>query len=293
MADNKSASGDKAAASSQARARDHVGPSAPEYSPTAGELEILENIIKHLGCPPGEAREVAKREILETVLAHRQMATTTLAKRSDDRKQLEQIVDVAEKLIDTTENPPLFGLYQKHDALRSTWNTRNDARRLLQSARWQKHDDKPEKIADVNLLTACFLIFERYRPGVASTHTNTDFEAFVRGVHTLASASGEGKNLGRAIKEIVPFLREEAKTRKGIGPFDVWQEGYAGATVRVCIPGTENLASLYTDEAMTIPAANPQTLGRKTDKKGITYGKWKKPIFIDEAFDLYITKQTL
>ena len=39
--------------------------------------------------------------------------------------------------------------------------------------------------------------------------------------------------------------------------FDTWRPGYGLATVRVYQAGTSTLASLFNDEELTDPAANP------------------------------------
>ena len=62
-----------------------------------------------------------------------------------------------------------------------------------------------------------------------------------------------------------------------ISEFDLWQPGYAGAVVRVYIAGTTTLASIYTDEALSVAASNPQTLS-STTINGDTYGKFAAPL---------------
>lgn len=75
--------------------------------------------------------------------------------------------------------------------------------------------------------------------------------------------------------------------------FDVWRPGYGGATVRVYIAGTTTLASLFTNEALTTSAANPQTLLSKTEN-GVDYGKFSVPLYTSSPYTLDIdsTDQT-
>lgn len=70
-----------------------------------------------------------------------------------------------------------------------------------------------------------------------------------------------------------------------IGFFDEWQPGYGLATVTVYRAGTSTPASIYTDEGLTVAAANPQTLLEKTDN-GISYGKWAMPLYTGQAVEL-------
>jgi hypothetical protein len=78
-----------------------------------------------------------------------------------------------------------------------------------------------------------------------------------------------------------------------IGFFDTWQPHYAYAVVRIRKAGLSTLASVYTDEALTVAAANPQTLLSLTSN-GVTYGKWAIPLYAGEPVDLEIntTDQT-
>jgi hypothetical protein len=69
--------------------------------------------------------------------------------------------------------------------------------------------------------------------------------------------------------------------------FDVWQAGYAGASVAVYVAGTTTLASLYYDEALTLPAANPQTL-LSLSSGGVNYGKFAEPIYLNSAYTMVI-----
>lgn len=79
-----------------------------------------------------------------------------------------------------------------------------------------------------------------------------------------------------------------------IAEFETWRAGYAGATVRVLVAGTTGLASLFTDEALTQAAANPQTLATRTGPDGATYGKFTAPLYTASAYTLEVnsTDQT-
>lgn len=78
-----------------------------------------------------------------------------------------------------------------------------------------------------------------------------------------------------------------AALRIGNGFFELWRAGYGGSLVTVYLPGTTTKASLFTDEALTIAAANPQTLQRFT-QNGITYGKLLVPIYVGVSHYLNI-----
>jgi hypothetical protein len=75
--------------------------------------------------------------------------------------------------------------------------------------------------------------------------------------------------------------------------FDLWQPGYGSAVVRVHIAGTTTLASLFTDEACTLAADNPQTLESQT-VDGVVHGKFAEPLYTQQAYQLDInsTDQT-
>ncbi|KAA5605426.1 hypothetical protein F1188_11020 [Roseospira marina] len=75
--------------------------------------------------------------------------------------------------------------------------------------------------------------------------------------------------------------------------FDTWQPGYAGSTVYVR-DGSGALAAVFTDEALTQPAPNPQILIQTTDTAGVSYGKFAEPIYTaaDYALDIDTTQQT-
>ena len=70
--------------------------------------------------------------------------------------------------------------------------------------------------------------------------------------------------------------------------FDLWRPGYGLSSVVVYIGGTTTLASLFLDENMTQPAANPQTLLQKTDDAGISYGKWQQPLYTGQPYSCVI-----
>jgi len=78
-----------------------------------------------------------------------------------------------------------------------------------------------------------------------------------------------------------------------VGIFDIWQKGFAAASVTVFQAGTTTKASLFTDEALTVAASNPQLLETKTIS-GQTYGKFAAPLYTANAFylDVNSTDQT-
>lgn len=293
MPDDKSASSGKAAPPSPAQPRDHVGPSASADALTADEKKMLEKSIKHLGCPTDEEQEAAKREILEVMLAYQQTARMSLPMREESKEQLKRLNNVTERYIkglEATENLFLFSLPGKDDAVRSAQKFLDNACKAFQSAPWNKLAGRPEKIAPRDLLSGCFQIFDTHRPGEAKTTKNGPLMSFVEDVHSLAT--GKNKNFDRALKKKLPSLiawSQELMDQRSIGFFDNWRKGYkAGATVRVCIAGTTNLASIFTDDALTIAADNPQTLDIR-NVNGIIYGCWKTRIYTDEEnFDLDI-----
>lgn len=69
--------------------------------------------------------------------------------------------------------------------------------------------------------------------------------------------------------------------------FNTWQAGYANASVAIRIAGTQTLASVFTDEALTKPAANPQTLA-SLFKNDVGYGKFASPLYAAQAVTLAI-----
>ena len=72
-----------------------------------------------------------------------------------------------------------------------------------------------------------------------------------------------------------------------VGFFDIWRPGYNGATVTIYVAGTTTLASVYTDEALTVAAANPQTLKTYTEAS-VSYGQWTAPLYTSQAVSLKI-----
>lgn len=72
-----------------------------------------------------------------------------------------------------------------------------------------------------------------------------------------------------------------------IAEFDLWRPGYGAAVVSVYVANTTTLASLYTDEALTVSASNPQTLSSQTIGD-ITYGKFASPLYTSSAYYLDI-----
>lgn len=72
-----------------------------------------------------------------------------------------------------------------------------------------------------------------------------------------------------------------------IDAFDIWQPGYGGASVRIVRANTNTAADVFLDEALTLPAANPQTLlTRNLDD--VEYGKWAASIYTEQAYQLVI-----
>uniref|UniRef100_A0A6M3IU31 Uncharacterized protein n=1 Tax=viral metagenome TaxID=1070528 RepID=A0A6M3IU31_9ZZZZ len=72
-----------------------------------------------------------------------------------------------------------------------------------------------------------------------------------------------------------------------VGYFDIWQAGYAGASVAVYAAGTSTLLSIYSDEALTVAAANPQTLSSMS-QSGRNFGKFATPLYVGSAYELSI-----
>ena len=74
----------------------------------------------------------------------------------------------------------------------------------------------------------------------------------------------------------------------GLYEFDQWQPAYGAAQVYVYVAGTTDLADIFTDEALTSAASNPQTLDEKT-VNGISYGRWVQPLYTDANYYLEIS----
>ena len=78
-----------------------------------------------------------------------------------------------------------------------------------------------------------------------------------------------------------------------ISEFDIWRPNYGASVVSIYIAGTTTLASVYTNEALTVAATNPQTLASQTIGD-ITYGKFTVPLYTSSAYylDIDSTDQT-
>lgn len=72
-----------------------------------------------------------------------------------------------------------------------------------------------------------------------------------------------------------------------IAEFDTWRPGYGASAVAIYVAGTQTLADVYLDEALTIVAANPQTLQTRT-VDDIDYGKFTAPVYTSQAYYLAI-----
>lgn len=75
---------------------------------------------------------------------------------------------------------------------------------------------------------------------------------------------------------------------KRISEFDLWRPGYGGSVVDIFVAGTTTPASVYADEALTIPADNPQTLEAMEAEGGVRYGKFSSPIYTGQSYYLSI-----
>ncbi len=75
---------------------------------------------------------------------------------------------------------------------------------------------------------------------------------------------------------------------KRIAEFDIWRPGYGGAVVSVFVAGTTTLASIYTNEALSIAADNPQTLSAMEAAGGVRYGKFAAPLYTAQSYYLSI-----
>ena len=69
--------------------------------------------------------------------------------------------------------------------------------------------------------------------------------------------------------------------------FDIWQAGYAGASVAIYDAGMTTLASVFSNEALTAAAANPQTL-QSMSQDGRNFGKFANPVYIGGSYELLI-----
>ncbi|MBU8540180.1 right-handed parallel beta-helix repeat-containing protein [Falsiroseomonas tokyonensis] len=75
-----------------------------------------------------------------------------------------------------------------------------------------------------------------------------------------------------------------------IGDFDLWRAGYGGAVVEVFQAGTTTLASLFSDPALTLPVANPQTLASRSETDGTSYGRFAQPVYVGVPYQLRINQ---
>lgn len=75
-----------------------------------------------------------------------------------------------------------------------------------------------------------------------------------------------------------------------IEEFNLWQPDYANATVTIYVGDTSTLASVFTDQALTISAVNPQTLLSMTDTQGQSYGKFADPLYVATSYRLAIAE---
>lgn len=69
-----------------------------------------------------------------------------------------------------------------------------------------------------------------------------------------------------------------------VSEFDIWRPGYGGAVVGIYVAGTSTLANVYTDEALTQAAANPQTLESMEAEGGTRYGKFAAPLYTAQSY---------
>lgn len=69
--------------------------------------------------------------------------------------------------------------------------------------------------------------------------------------------------------------------------FDVWQAGYAGASVAIYAAGTSTLLPVFYDQALTQPALNPQVL-MSMSQNGQNFGKFGLPIYVGAAYEIAI-----
>ncbi len=71
-----------------------------------------------------------------------------------------------------------------------------------------------------------------------------------------------------------------------VSEFDTWRPGYAGAVIEILIAGTDTLADVFTNTALTSEAANPQTLLTQTEDDNTTSGKFAVPLYVGQAYQL-------
>lgn len=75
-----------------------------------------------------------------------------------------------------------------------------------------------------------------------------------------------------------------------IEEFNIWQPDYANATVYIYVGDTSTLANVYTNQALSVAAANPQTLASMTDTQGQNYGKFNVPLYTAQSYRLVIAE---
>lgn len=73
-----------------------------------------------------------------------------------------------------------------------------------------------------------------------------------------------------------------------VAEFDTWRPGYGLAEVRVLQAGTSVLADIFTDEALSDAADNPQTLVERVGSDGISYGRFSVPLYVGVPYELEI-----
>lgn len=70
--------------------------------------------------------------------------------------------------------------------------------------------------------------------------------------------------------------------QRALPDFELWRPTYAGAQVFVYLSGTTTLASLFFDEALSMPAANPQVLQTLTIAD-VQYGRLEQPVYTGQG----------
>lgn len=69
-----------------------------------------------------------------------------------------------------------------------------------------------------------------------------------------------------------------------ITEFDIWRPGYGNAVVYIYVAGTTTLADIYTDEALSVAAPNPQTLQAMEAEGGTRYGKFTASLYTAQSY---------
>lgn len=72
--------------------------------------------------------------------------------------------------------------------------------------------------------------------------------------------------------------------QRALPDFETWRPGYAGAQVFVYLAGTTTLANLFLDEALSIPAANPQILLTLTILDAL-FGRLAQPVYTGQPVE--------